>query len=176
MPRMGDGLRIACSSPFCPSGSWVGTAASALRAPRCRVLGELGQRAPASVCHAGAQHCSDQTVWEWADKSALGWVSHLPHRASLLLQQQVLLAASCSASTDPVLHVCHHSAALGFPYIHAAADGRSAGWAALDALLSCRCCLLGNYFPRYCMPLQVREGVCAEQLYFQAVNSCGNSL
>lgn len=47
-------------------------------------------------------------------------------------------------------------------------------WVELDMLLSRGCCLLGNYFPLCCTPLQVLESVCAEQVYFRAVNSCCN--
>ena len=81
----------------------------------------------------------------------------------------------CSASTAPVLHVCHCSAALGFLYIHAAARAGSAGGVELGALLSRGCCLLDNCFPLCCTPSQVLEGVCAEQVCLQAVNSCCNS-
>lgn len=59
--------------------------------------------------------------------------------------------------------------------IHAAADAGSAGWVGPDVLLSRGCCLRDNYFPLCCTPLQVLEGVCAEQVYLQAVNSCCNS-
>lgn len=70
---------------------------------------------------------------------------------------------------------CCRLAMLGFLYIHAVADARSAGWVELGVLLSRGCCLLDNYFPLCCTPLQVLEGVCAEQVYLRAVNSCCNS-
>lgn len=44
------------------------------------------------------------------------------------------VAVSRSASTDLVLHVCCHSAALGFLDFNAAGDAGSSGWTEVDML------------------------------------------
>lgn len=80
----------------------------------------------------------------------------------------------CSASADlPSMSVTAQR--RGVFCIHAAAGAGSAAWIGPDMLLSRGCCLLDNYFPLCCTPLQVLEGVCAEQVYLQAVNSSCNS-
>lgn len=61
-------------------------------------------------------------------------VSLLPWQGTSPLWQWVLLAVSRSASTDLLLRVCCHSAALGFLDFNAAGDAGSSGWAELDML------------------------------------------
>lgn len=173
---LGEGGRFAQTlhQPFPPFGELGGVRSTC--SPRTGVQGEGGQRALASAHRAGPQHRWDETMLEWADGGCprVG-VSLPPCRTSFPLRQWVLLAVSCSPSTDPVLHGHRGLATSGFLYIHAAAGAGSVGWVELGMLLSPGCCLLDNYFPLSCTPLQVPEGVCAEQVCLRAVNSCSNS-
>lgn len=112
----------------------MGSLASAVHATGCRVLGESWHRVPTSALWAGAQHCSNEAMLgELMEDALAGCLS--PALAGHLSPLAVSpVAVSRSASTDLVLHVCCHSAALGFLDFNAAGDAGSSGWTELDML------------------------------------------